>query len=53
MSVVQQIKEAAAKAIHQLYDFPIEASAIAVNATKPEFEGDYAVVLFAFVKHYW
>lgn len=50
MSVVQQIKEAAAKAIHQLYDFPIEASAIAVNATKPEFEGDYAVVLFAFVK---
>ncbi len=50
MSVVQQIKEAAAKAIHQLYDFPIEVSAIAVNATKPEFEGDYAVVLFAFVK---
>ncbi len=52
MSVVQQIKEAAAKAIHQLYDYPLEASAIAVNATKPEFEGDYAVVLFAFVKQF-
>jgi arginyl-tRNA synthetase len=50
MSVVQQIKEAAAKAIQQLYDYPIDVSAIAVNATKPEFEGDYAVVLFAFVK---
>ena len=50
MSVIEQIKVSAAKAIHELYGTEIEASAILVNATKPEFEGDYTVVLFAFVK---
>jgi arginyl-tRNA synthetase len=50
MSVIEQIKVSAAAAIHQLYETEIEANAILVNATKPEFEGDYTVVLFAFVK---
>lgn len=50
MSVIEQIKISAAKAIHELYGTEIEANAILVNATKPEFEGDYTVVLFAFVK---
>src|SRR6478609_4937599 len=50
MSIVLQIKKAAADAIRNLYQFEIEDSAVLVNATKPEFEGDYTVVLFAFVK---
>jgi len=50
MSVIEQIKVAAAKAIEELYKVEIGATSILVNATKPEFEGDYTVVLFAFVK---
>jgi arginyl-tRNA synthetase len=50
MSVVSQIRQAAAKAINELYNFSIEESGILVNATKPEFEGEYTIVLFAFVK---
>ncbi|MFC4232916.1 arginine--tRNA ligase [Parasediminibacterium paludis] len=50
MSVVTQIKQVTAKAISALYTIDIEDAAILVNATKPEFEGDYTVVLFAFVK---
>lgn len=50
MSVVAQIKQVTAKAITTLYAIDIEDAAILVNATKPEFEGDYTVVLFAFVK---
>ena len=50
MSVVSQIKASAAKAIYELYSFPIEESGILVNATKPEFEGDYTLVMFSFVK---
>ncbi len=50
MSVTQAIKVATANAIKILYQIELEANAILVNATKPEFEGDYTVVLFAFVK---
>ena len=50
MSVVAQIKHVTAKAITALYAIDIQDAAILVNATKPEFEGDYTVVLFAFVK---
>ena len=50
MSIVLHIKEAAAKAINQLYNEAIEPNNILVNATKPEFEGDYTIVLFSFVK---
>ncbi len=50
MSVVAQIKDAAAKAVKELYRLEIKAGDITVNATKPEFEGDYTVVLFAWVK---
>jgi arginyl-tRNA synthetase len=47
---VQQIKEASAAAIEALYAQPAFADDITVNQTKPEFEGDYTVVLFALVK---
>lgn len=50
MSVVTQIKEVTATAIKELYGIEIQENQILVNATKPEFEGDYTVVLFAFVK---
>lgn len=50
MSVVSQIKSAAAKAIGQLYNYLLGENEIQVNATKPEFEGEYTVVLFPFLK---
>ncbi len=50
MSVVDQIKSVTVKAIKELYTVELTENNILVNATKPEFEGDYTVVLFAFVK---
>ncbi|MEZ5017177.1 MAG: arginine--tRNA ligase [Flavipsychrobacter sp.] len=51
MSLVAQIKTAAEGALKQLYpDVEIPASMIAINQTKPEFEGDYTLVLFPFLK---
>ncbi len=50
MSVVEQLKSSTANAIKALYDIDFSASSILVNDTKPEFEGDYTVVLFAFIK---
>ena len=50
MSVVVKIKEAALVAIQDLYKIDINANDVLVNATKPEFEGDYTIVLFAFIK---
>ena len=46
MSVVSKIKSVAAKAINELYSVSIDETAILVNATKPEFEGEYTIVLF-------
>lgn len=50
MAVVQAIQSAVSKEIETLFQIHIEPSAIQVNETKPEFEGDYTVVLFALVK---
>lgn len=50
MSLVQQIKEAAAQTIAQLYGLQVAAEDVLVNETKPEFEGDYTIVLFALTK---
>jgi arginyl-tRNA synthetase len=50
MSVVAAIKTATVHAIGQLYNVQLTDSDILVNETKPEFEGDYTVVLFGFVK---
>ncbi|MCA6439156.1 MAG: arginine--tRNA ligase, partial [Chitinophagaceae bacterium] len=50
MFLTEQIKKATSAAIIALYqkDFPFHQ--IQVNITKPEFEGDYTVVLFGFLK---
>jgi len=50
MSVVSQIKQVTVKSIFELYQYELSEPNILVNATKPEFEGDYTIVLFAFVK---
>ncbi len=50
MSVTQQIKTASSESIAILFNYTIQPESILVNITKPEFEGDYTVVLFAFVK---
>ena len=50
MSVVINIKTATAAAINKLYDASLSPGDVLVNDTKPEFEGDYTVVLFSFIK---
>jgi arginyl-tRNA synthetase len=50
MSLVQKVKEVSAKAIEDVFKVQASADDILVNQTKPEFEGDYTVVLFALVK---
>ena len=50
MSLVQKIKEVSAKAIEDIFKVPVTADTVLVNQTKPEFEGDYTVVLFALTK---
>jgi len=50
MHLVDQIKKAASEALLSVYQVSVPSNSILVNATKPEFEGNYTVVLFAFVK---
>jgi arginyl-tRNA synthetase len=50
MSVVTTIKQLTAEAIKEVFQVKINAADITVNATKPEFEGDYTVVLFSLMK---
>lgn len=50
MSVSSELKNIAATAIKELYQVDIMPENIQVNETKPEFEGDYTIVLFGFVK---
>lgn len=51
MSLIQKIKEVTAKAIEDLYKIPTASNDILVNVTKPEFTGDYTVVLFSMLKN--
>jgi arginyl-tRNA synthetase len=50
MDIISQIRGATSQVLRDNYQFSIEAKDILVNETKPEFEGDYTVVLFSFVK---
>ena len=50
MSLVQKIKEVSAKAIEDVFKISTNIDSLLVNQTKPEFDGDYTVVLFALVK---
>lgn len=50
MSVVAVLKPIIQKALTDLYKKEFDDKSISINLTKPEFEGDYTLVLFAFVK---
>ena len=50
MSIVGRIQKVVSGEIKTLYGLEMESSAVLVNETKPEFEGDYTVVLFALTK---
>jgi arginyl-tRNA synthetase len=50
MNLLDNIKQAVASAVTQLYGTPTEASAVQVNPTPAEFTGDYTVVIFPYVR---
>lgn len=50
MSIVTQLKSLIATELSALYGQEFEPAGLTINSTKPEFEGDYTLVLFAFVK---
>ncbi|MEO6611315.1 MAG: arginine--tRNA ligase [Chitinophagaceae bacterium] len=50
MSIVSQVKPLVVKALKELYQQDFPESGVTINSTNPEFEGDYTVVLFSFVK---
>ncbi|MBS1663008.1 MAG: arginine--tRNA ligase [Bacteroidetes bacterium] len=50
MDIISQIRTAASETLRDKFAFDLAPLAVAVNETKPEFEGDYTVVLFSFVK---
>ena len=50
MTVVNKIRQASKEAIEKLYGISLDKKDVQVNQTKPEFEGDYTLVLFTFIK---
>jgi arginyl-tRNA synthetase len=50
MSIADQIKQASKQAIEKLYGIIPSEKDMQLNETKPEFEGDYTLVLFSFIK---
>ena len=50
MSITDRIKSIVVEALKNIYNADYKETALTVNATKPEFEGDYTIVLFSLVK---
>ena len=50
MSITLQVKLNVIQAIQQLYSTAFNKKELTVNVTKPEFEGDYTLVMFSFIK---
>ena len=50
MSIAEQIRVASKNTLEDLYSLTIDEKNIQINETKPEFEGDYTMVLFSFIK---
>lgn len=48
--IADKIRESVNSALRALYSVEADASTFQVNQTKPEFDGDYTVVLFSLVK---
>ena len=49
MNLITLLKQTTSASLDSLYQVKIQPELVLVNATKPEFEGDYTIVLFAFV----
>ena len=50
MNIAEQIRVASKNTLEKLYSLTIDEKNIQINETKPEFEGDYTLVLFSFIK---
>lgn len=50
MGIVNKIKPLIVKALQDIYGQQFQEADLTINLTKPEFEGDYTLVLFSFVK---
>jgi len=50
MNIAEQIRKTAKTTLESLYGLTINENDIQINETKPEFEGDYTLVLFSFIK---
>jgi len=50
MGIVNKIKPLIVTALQDLYGQQFQEADLTINLTKPEFEGDYTLVLFSFVK---
>lgn len=50
MSIVSKLKQPVIEALKDLYGIGFKEADLTINITKPEFEGDYTLVLFSFVK---
>jgi arginyl-tRNA synthetase len=50
MTVVKQLQQSTVESLHALFEGSFTEKDFQINATKPEFEGDYTVVLFSLVK---
>jgi arginyl-tRNA synthetase len=50
MSIVQSLQAAAVNSLNNLYNQSFTEEDFQINLTKPEFEGDYTVVLFSLLK---
>ena len=50
MDITHQIRKATHQVLQDSYQYSTDVKDIQVNETKPEFEGDYTVVLFSFSK---
>jgi arginyl-tRNA synthetase len=50
MQIAEQLRNLSAKAFQEIFSFEPDIAQIAINDTKPEFTGDYTLVLFPFVK---
>jgi arginyl-tRNA synthetase len=48
--IVDTIKSLVSKSINNLYNQTFQENIFQINLTKPEFEGDYTVVLFSLIK---
>jgi arginyl-tRNA synthetase len=52
MSIVSRLKPLVVKVLKELYSQDFREDDLTINITKPEFEGDYTLVLFSFVKQF-